>query len=284
MTKLSLKRAKILAELKNGAKLAYSYAKSALITELYQENIVFITGKHRKTVELINGQALDDYLANQMQIYDLEEYVAALETEASRGAMVKVAGNSKLAKGRAFTGFLVNCYEPILASLRQEDFMLNPKPGSFVFVADFETFTIPSDVTVIGMENAQNFIHIKEQKHLFSQFKPLFISRYPQNQNRDVISWLQKISNPYLHFGDFDLAGIGIYLHEYKKHLGSRAQFFIPPSMEKDIQNYGLRERYHVQTMNFNPETIAEPQLRNLVTIIHAQRKGLDQEFYIDNL
>lgn len=282
MRKLSLKKAKILADLKNGLTLPHSQVQSDLLTELFAENIVFIKGKHRKTVELINETALDNYLANQMQILNLEEYISALSGEATRADMVKIAGDSKLAPGRVFSGFLVNCYEPIRATLREREFVINPAPGSFIFVADYANFSIPADITVIGMENTQNFNHIAGQKHLFTGLKALFISRYPQNQNRDVISWLQNIPNPYLHFGDFDLAGIGIYLHEYRKHLGSRAQFFVPPTIAADLQKHGLRARYHAQSMNFDPTTIAEPQLRHLVALIHAQHKGLDQEFYIN--
>jgi hypothetical protein len=32
--------------------------------------------------------------------------------------------------------------------------------------------------------------------------------------------------------GDFDISGIGIYLNEYKKHLFSKAKFFIPKGIE----------------------------------------------------
>ena len=48
----------------------------------------------------------------------------------------------------------------------------------------------------------------------------LFVSRYPQST--DLRSWLQNIPNRYIHFGDFDLAGIhilrsGLFLGEIKK-------------------------------------------------------------------
>src|SRR5690625_4061911 len=75
------------------------------------------------------------------------------------------------------------------------------------------------------MENARNFSQIHKQRYLFEEINPLFVSRYPQNQNQDFIRWIQQIPNTYLHFGDFDLAGISIYINEYKKHLGDKASF-----------------------------------------------------------
>jgi hypothetical protein len=36
---------------------------------------------------------------------------------------------------------------------------------------------------------------------------------------------------------NFDISGIGIYLNEYKKHLFSKAKFFIPKGIEYTIKN-----------------------------------------------
>ncbi|MCA6071324.1 MAG: hypothetical protein LE168_02900 [Endomicrobium sp.] len=71
--------------------------------------------------------------------------------------------------------------------------------------------------------------------------RPLFVSRYPQNQSKDLIKWLQSIPNNYLHFGDFDFAGIGIYLNEYKKYLTDKAMFLIPENIEKFIANLEIQ-------------------------------------------
>ena len=72
-------------------------------------------------------------------------------------------------------------------------------------------FKISKDITIVGVENSRNFRHIEEQKYLFKDISPLFISRYPQNQNKDFIKWMKSVPNDYIHFGDFDISGIGIY-------------------------------------------------------------------------
>lgn len=283
--KLTLKIAKILVQLINGESIPASSASSNVVDVLVRENILLRKGKNRKSLELLNESALHLYLANQLQINDLSSYILALENENStRAEFVKITTDSKTSKERAFKGFLVNSFQPINAELNNQAITLHPTLGSFVFIYDYEHFTIPSDVTVIGVENAKNFSKIHEQKYLFDHLKPLFISRYPQNQNKDFIKWMISIPNNYLHFGDFDLAGIGIYLNEYKKHLGLKATFFIPENIKSILREYGNRERFNKQKLNFKIEDIQESGIRDLVEIIMFEKKGLDQEFFIGEI
>jgi hypothetical protein len=249
---------------------------------LVAENIVWRKGKHRKTLQLRDENQLRVYLANQWQINDLDGYILALEREdSSRADFVKIATDSKISKERAFKGFLVNSYQPIEAMLNGVAMTIQPASGSFVFIYDFETFILPEDVTIVGMENAKNFKDIHKQQHLFKTIRPLFISRYPQNQSKDFIQWMQTIPNSYLHFGNFDIAGIGIYLNEYKKHLAEKASFFIPEDIENFIMENGNRERCDIQKINFKVEEIEEKAVRDLVSIIEKKKKGLNQEFFI---
>ena len=283
MNKLTLKIAKILLELENGEILPVSSAKSKLIDELVEENIILKSGKHKKKLKLISKEQLRVYLYNQLQINNLDEYILNLENaDTNRADFVKVATNSKISKQRVFKGFLVNSYTSINAILNNQIFEIHPIDGSFVFIYDFENFIIDPYITIIGVENSENFRQIQKQKYLFKGIKPLFISRYPQNQNKDFIKWMKSIPNKYLHFGDFDFAGIGIYLNEYKKHLKERAEFFIPNNIEKDIVKYGNRQRFDKQKINFDISDINEKNLLNLIQIIEKEKKGLDQEFFIN--
>lgn len=280
--KLSLRIAELLVRLIDGESIPYSSAKSKLIEDLVAENILFKKGKQRKTIKLIDEKALHLYLANQLQIHNLNEYISALkDQDASRADFVKISSDSKQSKERVFKGFLINSYTEINAELNGEKILIQPALGSFTFIYDYETFKIPEKVTLVGVENANNFRYIQEQKYLFKNIFPLFISRYPQNQHKDLIKWMTTIPNKYLHFGDFDIAGIGVYLNEYKCHLKDKASFFIPENIKKDIRKYGNRKRFNVQKANFGTEKIKEPELLDLIRTINTEKKGLDQEFYI---
>jgi len=280
--KLNLKIAKVFVRLINGESIPNSLAKSSLIDALVDENIIYRKGKHKKSLELINEKGLHTFLANQLQVNDLYGYISLKENpNATRAESTKITTNSKISKERAFKGFLVNSYNSITAELNNKQIIINPQKGSFVFIYDYESFKIPKEVTVVGVENSKNFSQINNQKYLFNKINPLFISRYPQNQSKDFIKWMKSIPNNYVHFGDFDIAGIGIYINEYKKHLSEKAAFFIPENIKSDLKK-GNRERYDKQQINFKLDHIQEPKVLDLIELIKKEKKGLDQEYYIE--
>lgn len=177
---------------------------------------------------IVDAAACRVYLVQRYGIRDLEEWVR-LHTSPSgvkRSEQVAVVGDSKMMKMRIFMGFLCNVTEPVEVVLGDERIELQPHNGMAFFVEDFEHFDIPDDVVVVGVENSENFQHLLGQKYLFAGQRTLFVSRYPQSN--DLRSWLQRIPNRYVHFGDFDLAGIHIFLSEFYAYLGERAEFFCP--------------------------------------------------------
>lgn len=236
MTKIPLHIAEKLLLLQQGETISASSAKHAVIDEFVDENIVQRTGRVQKSLSVLNNDRLKVYLQNKFGINDLEKYIETLKrTDVKRTDLTEVSSNSKLKKVRTFKGFLVNSYLPIQARINGNSIFINPEVGTFTFISDFESFKISSNITIVGIENPENFRFIEKQKYLFDNINPLFVCRYPQYQHKDLTRWLQTIPNPYLHFGDLDFAGIGIYLNEYKKYIGSRATFFIPGNTKKII-------------------------------------------------
>lgn len=282
MIKIPLHIAEKLLLLQQGAIISASSAKHAVIDEFVDENIIQRTGRVQKSLSVLNNDRLKVYLQNKFGINDLDKYIETLKrSDFKRTDLTEVSSNSKLKKVRTFKGFLVNSYSPIQAVINGNSILINPEIGIFTFVSDFDSFEIPSDITVVGIENPENFRYINKQMYLFDGIKPLFVSRYPQNQSKDLIKWLQTIPNPYLHFGDLDFAGIGIYLNEFKKHLGNRATFFIPNNTKELLGRYGNRELYDNQKSNFCREEIEEIKLNQLITMIHEYKRGLEQEVFI---
>jgi hypothetical protein len=84
-----------------------------------------------------------------------------------------------------------------------------------------------------------------------------------------------------LHYGDFDFAGIGIYLSEYKRYLESRSTFYVPDNIELQIKKWGNKDLYDNQKMNYETHSINEPKIHELIGIIHKYKKGLEQEILI---
>lgn len=285
--KLPLHIAKnLLLLLEPESKIPSSAMKHVVVTKMLEDGVL---NKHQISnskafIYLKNKEALSNYLQNNFGINDLQEYIIGLENdELNRSESVTISSDSKLKAIRTFKGFLVNSYEPIEAILNKEKIIIHPAKGSFLFISDFEHFEIEKDVIIVGVENAENFAKIHQQQYLFEHRNVLFVCRYPQNQSKDLIQWLQKIPNNYLHFGDLDFAGITIYLSEFKKHLGEKANFFLPKNTEEMIQQFGNRDLFNKQ---FHPSTSylhidEENAIQELYALMLKYKKVLEQEVFI---
>mgnify|MGYP000636438186 CR=1 FL=1 len=268
----------------SGEQVAGSKLSSKLLNELLAEGMLLVISHgSRKSYLARDTEALKRFLIDKDESYRILE----VNLPDSRASMATETGNSKLVTVRSCPGFPVNSYEPIECFLRGESFWVNPQEGSFLFVSDWEKFTIPEDVVIIGIENMENFRMIRKQRLLFEKYlkvhefsnRVLFVSRYPQSS--DLRRWLCSIPNYYLHFGDFDLAGINIFLFEFYQYLGKeRSSYLIPDDIEFRLQS-GSRNRYDEQYSHFKDVKSDVFELQQLIALIHRERKAYDQEGYI---
>lgn len=267
-----------------GESVAGSKLSSQLRDELLTEGMLLVISRgSRKSYRARDTEALKRFLIDKDESYRILE----VDASDSRASMAVETGNSKLVMVRSCPGFPVNSYEPIECFLGDEPFVVNPQDGSFLFVSEWEKFTIPEDVIVIGVENMENFRMIRKQKAFFEEYlqehkfpdRVLFVSRYPQST--DLRRWLCTISNHYLHFGDFDLAGINIFLLDFQKYLGNeRSSYLIPDDIESRLKS-GSRKRYDEQYGHFKDIKSDVCELQQLINFIHHERKAYDQEGYI---
>lgn len=267
-----------------GEQVAGSKLNGNLLSELIAEGLLLvITRGSRKSYRARDIEALKRYLIDKDESFRMLEANAA----DSRASMAAETGNSKLVSVRSCPGFPINSYEPIECSLQGKPFMVNPQEGSFLFVTDWETFVIPGEVIVMGIENMENFGMIRQQRSFFEDYlkvhgmsgKILFVSRYPQSL--DLRKWLTSIPNHYIHFGDYDLAGINIFLSEFQQYIGkNRSSFLIPDDIELRLKS-GSKSRYDEQYNRFKDMKSDSQEIQHLIELIHQERKGYDQEGYI---
>lgn len=271
--------------LRDGDSLPASRLRGEWVDEMVRDGVLISTS-HGSRLTLFAPQPralLNALSAVDERLTDLEQMRKTLLSEETlRSVQATVTGNSKLVAVRSCPGFPVNSYEPISCLLNGREFTINPQEGCFMFVADWQKFSIPSDIVIVGIENMENFRMIRRQHRLFEQTidsrRLLFVSRYPQSA--DLCSWLQMIPNQYIHFGDFDLAGINIFLTEFRAHLGARSSFLIPADIETRLRN-GSKERYNNQYKRFhNLRTDIQP-LKTLIELINKFHRCYDQEGYI---
>ena len=227
--KLKLSAARKLEELRKGAVLAGSKLKDPIFVELLSDGalVEHRVGLTKRTLQVTDVDYFDTVLFKRYGIANLSAYVYTLDkSDVTRAELTAICSDSKVKNIRSFRGFLVNCYQPIHVWLSGKEQQLLPLSGSYLFIHDLDDFHPLQNIVVVGIENPENFRRIDEQRHLFSNITPLFVSRYPQSQSNDLVQWLVRNDLPYLHFGDFDPAGISIFVNEYWKKLGDKANFF----------------------------------------------------------
>jgi hypothetical protein len=281
--KLPLHIAKKLQQLlQRDQTIAGSSMQHASVTKMLEDGLLQKqqTDKTKTLLFIADKEKVAAYLSNHFGINNLDEYITTLEdNEQSRATNIAVSGNSKLQTIRTFKGFLVNSYSSINATLNGRPFQINPTAGSYTFIHDYETFIPDATVTIIGIENPENFRHINQQQYLFKGLQPLFVSRYPQSN--DLVKWLAGIPNQYLHFGDLDFSGISIYQSEYKKHLEKRATFFLPENIAMRLEKYGNKELFNKQYNPLSNYTADEQNIKELLTLIFKYKKVLEQEIFM---
>jgi len=245
----------------------------------------------RKSLKVRSLRSFDVFLRSKGLNPDLlHETMEVLSEPTSRSALVQALGDSKAVAVRSCPGFPVNVISPLNVKLGDRKILLCPCPGTFSYISDFRHFRIPRDAIVVGVENMENFRQPELQLPIWEQIQErygdggvpplLLVSRYPQS--KDLGLWLQGISNPYVHFGDIDLAGIHIYLTEFYARLGERASFFVPDDIQERLQSSGSRDRYDTQFPRFGKMEVTDPRVLSLVQLIHRYQKGYDQEGFIE--
>ena len=273
----------------DGESLPSSGLKGEWVEDLIRDGILVSSSRgSKRSLKAVDGESFAKAIARVDERFaDLESFRDMLmggnsSGEALRASQASDSGNSKLKMRRSFPGFLVNSYETIEAHLNGRSCVILPEEGSSMFVSDWERFVIPSDVIVVGIENPENFRFIRQQRHLFESCLPgkrlLFVSRYPQST--DLRKWLMGISNPYVHFGDFDLAGIKIFLSEFHRYLPERSSYLIPSDIEERLKN-GSTERFqgnYYENRHLSSDIL---ELQALIDLIMKYHKGYDQEGYI---
>ena len=276
--RISKTTAILLKSLVNGESVASSALPKHIAETLCSEGFLTVrTQGSRRSFSAIDTKALRNYLSTKYGDLDGGD-----DNYYTRAQQASVSGNSKQVYVRSCPGFPVNSYEPIGCILNGCEFVVAPQEGSFIFVVDWKTFVVPEDIVIVGIENMENFRMIRQQRNLFESVignrRLLFVSRYPQST--DLRMWLQTLSNPYIHFGDFDLAGIHIFLTEFYPYLGNRSSYFIPADIEKRLKN-GSMERYNLQYPRFHGIGTDILSLQNLIDTINRHHRCYDQEGYI---
>ena len=91
--------------------------------------------------------------------------------------------------------------------------------------------------------------------------------------------WIEDLENEYIHFGDYDVEGIGIYINKIIPRLKKSKKYsmFIPENIEFLIKEYGSRELFEKQR-KLEDMIIVDEKIIALKEMILKYKKCLEQE------
>lgn len=281
---ITIEQAKLLKELSEGKKVPLSRLKARIFQQLIQEQVLLRQKEsHGWNIYTDHPQSLLNYLYNHYIRCTLDEYIEREQAAPSRSNNIRMSGDSKLKETELWQGFYFKVSEPIHAQWQGKPLTLLPYPeGIPVFMPQPETLSLPEDVTVVMIENSENFLKIETQLPLFQGLKCFFVSFYPREQHSYFIEWLQKQPNNYVHYGDFDFAGIHIYQSQYKKYVSGESRYLVPSGLLPLFRRYGKRALYNNQLSLQALIKADEPGISELLEIIKREHKGLEQEIFND--
>ncbi len=275
--KISRTFAEALKRLVSGETLnASAFGNKRQLKKLVEDRSVvrMITGRNRAQIYCPNFEALRNVLRLHFGITHLETYIESFGQNSRDGEdSLRATTSTKTLRIKSLQGFFIKTFDSLLTLGSQP--LTSLPHGVDYFISDFEELQVSETATVVGVENPECFTKMNRLRHLFPG-DAIFVMRY---HSSSPSKWLQTIPNSYLHFGDFDPAGIAIYCNEYLKHLTpERAKFFVPGNIEEIIKD-GQTELYDNQRQYVPAlKDVRQKSLRALIHLIEKYGKGAEQE------
>lgn len=271
-TQGALKR---LLALYNGKELTQSETQTRLFDKMKREGVLVPATQHgsRTTYKAVELNRLKQYLSEELSIQDLQSFHDFQYSEEEKQTLTEAMESpteQRSGKTSPMEGFLVTSVEPIEAQVGGMHFTIDLTPGTYLYIYEYKMFSVPRDILIVGVENAQVFHRIRSYLNLFPQKKILFVHRHPQGS--ELARWLKAVGNQYIHFADFDLTSIYTFQHDIFSRIGERASFLVPGNIRELIAR-GSRRRYDAQQSLYRNVPITDLRLKPLVNLIESHHR-----------
>ncbi|MDF7809203.1 hypothetical protein P4E94_17295 [Pontiellaceae bacterium B12219] len=260
---------------------ASAFGNRRQLKQLEEDRAVLrmVTGRNRASIRCPDPAALENYLRLHFGITDLGTYLNLLDQADRDGEDSLLATTStKTFRRKGMQGFFIKAFS---TPMHMGGHALDTLPdGVEYFVHDPASLRVSSSALIVGVENPECFVKIDRLIHRFPQEELVVVMRY---HSLSPVEWLKSVENHYLHFGDFDPAGIAIYCNEYLARLGERrCRFFVPEQIEKILEQKGSGELFDQQAHLWPPKQgVDQPDLQGLVRLISRTGKGAEQELLL---
>ena len=232
----------------------------------------------RKYIDLVKEENIFLFLKNHNynidSIEEIDSYIEDIfDKKPSRDTIQQYHDNSKEITSKSMSGLYVSSLEKLDIKLDNNTISILPNDGLGYFFFHTQKVEISKDILIVGVENYQVVWFAKRYAKFFDKPNILFVVITPY-----MLEWISNLENEYIHFGDYDLAGVNIYLNKVLPRLSSKKySMFIPNNIEQLIEKHGNSELYKKQKQ-YNNLNCDDVKVNNLVDIIRKFKKGIEQE------
>lgn len=281
--KLSIRDARAAAELLEGQTLRHSVLSKGFARLLEQDGMIIFTrlSARSRLVQVKDPEALKHFLAQKFAVADVNTYITALEAEnPTRADLARDSISTKKRSIHPKSGMHLSSPNAAVVTVGGIEITLDFPPYCALFIHRDAEVSVSEDVVIVGVENFENVTFATRQSSVINRSAPMvFVERGPAMR-----SWVTSLKNEYIHYGDIDLAGIGIYLYEYEPYIKAPHSFFLPAGIEDLIAHNtdpDSRRNYEKQLPQYRNISTKDPQLQAVIKLVHDHKGGIEQESLI---
>uniref|UniRef100_UPI00404896E8 DUF7281 domain-containing protein n=1 Tax=Aliarcobacter sp. TaxID=2321116 RepID=UPI00404896E8 len=259
------------------------FSSKKLLDEFIGCNCVYINGKPA-LIYLNDQDALLGVIKsngyNVNCIEDLDYFINENKEPKSRDEIADNYSHTKRVESKSFNGLMVSVFDELKVNFNEKKQYFYPLEGSGLFLHYSSKLQLDDDVIVVGVENPQVVWNIEKYKYLFEKNKKYLFLCISEYKTTYQYKWLESFSGEYLHFGDFDLAGINIYLNTIVPKLkkAKSYSFLIPNNIYEIIKEKNYQKDYSNQTRFLNITSKEDKNLQKLIEFIKIHKITIEQE------
>jgi len=245
-------------------------------------NSVYLDGKP-KQIYLNDTEALFGVIRangyNVNSINDIDYFIESCQPM-SRDKIAAHYSDTKRVESKSFNGLMVSTLERLEVKYNATKQYLYPMEGTGLFIHYTSKLELDDDVILVGVENPQVVWYIDKYRHLFNENKRYLFLCISEYKTSYQYKWIESFKGEYLHFGDFDLAGINIYLNTIIPRLKNckSYSYLIPDDIYTILKDKKYKKDYSRQTKYLNIESHNDQNLQKLISFIKKNKLTLEQE------
>ena len=95
-------------------------------------------------------------------------------------------------------------------------------------------------------------------------------------RNRALQEFLKTVDNDFLYYGDIDRAGVFIFQTEYEPIVRGKSSFFIPPYIEKILQEKGISDLHKTHKKKYKNLVGNFDEIKAILRLIDTYGKTVE--------